>query len=293
MRKKLLCVTDLGKRSDDVIARAVMIARALDAQVQFVHAVSDSYAGRVLRMKVNRAHARLLLLAERAMKHAPENASVNVRIGKPLAAITEAARDWKPDLIVMAAPRRSRLDYLLGTTAERVIRATQRPVLIVSQPAAIPYSNVVLASDLTSTTRQVAKTAVSMGMLQDARAWVVHGFTPPPEGMIARDALEVKRQDDADRALRERMHRELLEDLVAAGVDLKRVHVTAQPATPLTAIRSTLESTNADLLVIGTSRWLALKRLLFGSVADAVFRNVRCDVLAVSPAYAEAEKLAA
>ncbi len=293
MRKRLLCVTDLGKRSDDAVARAVMTARALDAEVQFVHAVSDSYAGRVLRMKVNRAHARLLSLAERAMRHAAELASVTVRIGKPLSAITEAARDWAPDLIVMAAPRRSRLDYLLGTTAERVIRATQRPVLIVSQPAAIPYDNVVLASDLTSTTQQVAKTAVSMGMLDEARAWVVHGFMPPPEGMIARDAQESWRHDAADRAFRERMHRELLEDLVAVGVDLKRVHVTAQPATPFTAIRSTLQSTNSDLLVIGTSRWLTLKRLLFGSVADEVFRNVRCDVLAVSPACAETEKLAA
>ena len=293
MRKRLLCVVDMGVRSDDVIARTVLLARALQAQVQFVHAISDAHTGRVLRMKVNRAHAYLLTVAERAMKHAPEDMSVRIRIGKPLAVITEAAREWEPDLIIMAAPRRTRLDYLLGTTAERLIRATRRAVLVVSQPAGRPFSGVVLASDLPSTARHVAHTAVSMRLLEAARAWLVHGFMPPYEGMITRDVQDAKRRDEAERSTRERMHRELLEDFAAAGVDLRRVHVTARPASPFTVISSTLETTNADLLVIGTSRWLALKRLVFGSVADAVFRNVRCDVLAVSPARAEADRLAA
>lgn len=287
MRKRLLCVADFTKRSDDVIARTVHIARATDAQVLFVHAVSDSHSGRVLRMKVNRAHARLLSLAERAMKHAPSDASIAVRIGKPLQVITEAASEWEPDLIVMGSPRRSRLDYLLGTTAERVIRATARAVLVVSQPAVAPYSKVVLASDLTSTARSVARTAASMRVLEDARAWVVHGFSPPYQGFVTRDALDPQQIERADRSWRERMHRELLQELVAAEVDLKRVNIAAQAASPFGAIRFTLEMTKADLLVIGTSRWFALKRLLFGSVADEVFRNVQCDVLAVPPVHVE------
>jgi nucleotide-binding universal stress UspA family protein len=293
MRKRLLCVIDLGTRTNDLVARAALLAQRMQAQVMFVHAVSGAYSGRVLRMKVNRAHAQLLSIAERAMKHAPQDANVGVRIGKPLAVITEAAKEWDADLIVMSAPRRRRLDYLLGTTAERVIRATQRSVLVVSQPMKGPYSRLVLASDRTWTARHVASTAVSLGVLENAHAWVVHGYMPPYEGMITRDALDEEQHARNQLIVRERMHRELVEDLVAAGVDLRHVNVRAEPASPFRVIRSTLETTSAELLVIGTSRWFALKRLLFGSVADEVFRSVECDVLAVAPAFAEAEKLAA
>jgi nucleotide-binding universal stress UspA family protein len=293
MRKRLLCVADLGVKTDDLMARTALLARQMQAQVKFVHAVSDEFSGRVMRMKVNRAHTRLLSLAERAMKHAPSDVSVGVRVGKPLAIITEAAEAWNPDLIVMSAPRRTRLDYLLGTTAERVIRATKRSVLVVSQPVKGAYSKLVLASDRTWTARHVASTALSLGVLDNVRAWVVHGFMPPYEGMITRDALDEEQHARNQLRIRERMHRELIEDLVAVGVDMRNVKVRAEPASPFRVIRSTLETTSAELLVIGTSRWFALKRLLFGSVADAVFRSVECDVLAVAPAVAEEQKAAA
>jgi nucleotide-binding universal stress UspA family protein len=99
-------------------------------------------------MKVNRAHGRLRSQCERAMLHAAANPQVAVRLGKPVKAIVDAAREWNPDLIVMAAPRRRRIDALIGTTAERVIRATRRPLLLVSAATDRPYSSIVLATDL-------------------------------------------------------------------------------------------------------------------------------------------------
>jgi nucleotide-binding universal stress UspA family protein len=70
------------------------------------------------------------------MAHAPHNARVSVRHGTPVHAITESACEWQPDLIVMARPRQRPLDVILGTAAERVIRATGRPVLLVNATAA-------------------------------------------------------------------------------------------------------------------------------------------------------------
>lgn len=235
MRNRVLCVTDLTKRSDDAVARAVRMARSMKAQVTFLHAVSDAHSGRVIRMKVNRAHARLLVLADRAMRESPFGADVCVRIGTPLQVIAAVANESEVDIIVMAAPQRRRVDYWLGTTAERVIRATRRPVLIVSRPSTGDYERVLLASDLTVSAQQVAKIASDMGVL------------------------------DAD-------------------FDLNRIRVMAPATPPFDAICSALESTSAELLVVGTSRWFALKRLLFSSVADDVLRNASCDVLAISAA---------
>ena len=292
-KKKILCATDLTERSDRALQRAALLAQKLDAHVMFVHAVSDAQAGRVVRMKVNRAHVRLVSQCQRAMKHAPERATVAVRLGKWLRVITEVAREWEPDLIVMATPRRRRVEFLLGTAAERMIRATRRPVLVVSAAATIAYENVLLATDLSSMSAHVTRTAATLGLLESANTCVVHAFRPPLEGLVTRSSLEQDVVAAHDQHWHGWVQRELIENLARAGIDPERVRVSARPARPYDAVQYAMIETRADLLVIGTSRWFMLKRILFGSVADQVLRRANCDVLAVSPTVGRATALRA
>ncbi|HWK73951.1 MAG TPA: universal stress protein [Povalibacter sp.] len=283
MRKRLLCATDLTVRSDDAVLRTAMLAQQLDAEVLFVHAVDDAQSGRMIRMKVNRAQVRLLSQGERAMKHAPQDAQVAVRLGKPLQVIAAAAREWNPDLIVMALPQRRRLDAVIGTTAERVIRATHRPVLVVSGAAAMAYDSVVLATDLSATSLHVARTVANMGLLDNAYAWFVHAFDPPYYGMLDSEATVEKQIEEHKRRWRNVVMRDLVEDLTQLGIDPDKVSASVQAARPFDAITQAIQQTRPQLLVIGVSRWFMLKRILFGSVADQVFRKIDCDVLAISP----------
>jgi nucleotide-binding universal stress UspA family protein len=61
-----------------------------------------------------------------------------IREGLPFQAIVDAARDIGADLIVMATHGRTGLQHvLLGSTAERVVRHAECPVLVIrSRPAA-------------------------------------------------------------------------------------------------------------------------------------------------------------
>ena len=185
MRRRLLCAVDLTERSDEAMRRTALLAKQLNAHVMFMHAVDDSHSGRVIRMKVNRAYVRLHALSERVMRGASADTIVSVRLGKPLDAIAETARDWTPDLIVMAAPRRRRLDLILGNTAERVIRNTDCPVLVVRRPALSAYNGVVLATDLSITAEHTARTAGDVGVLENGIACVVHAFGAPNQPSAA------------------------------------------------------------------------------------------------------------
>ena len=274
---QLLCATDLTARSERAMQRVGLLARQMNAKVFFVHAVDDSASGRVVRMKVNRAYARLVSESERAMKHAPHDATAAVRLGKPLEVVIAAAREYKPDLIVMATPKHRRLDALIGTTAERIIRSTGHSVLVVGSTAARTYERVVLATDLTSKSEHVTRTIVDMGMLKNAHAWFVHAFDLPYHHVAAVGAFNARRGIAND------TRRDVLKTLGDAGADLGRVHVLTDQARPLGAIERAMERVQPDLLVIGVSRWFALKRILIGSVADQVFRGVNCDILAISP----------
>jgi len=263
-----LCVTDLTDRSSAAEHRASLLAEQVNAEVLFVHATPVVLSQRVRRLNFARAHVRLSSRAERAMSHAPQGAKVSVRNGTLIQAIKDAACEWEPDLIVMARPRQRALDLILGTTAERVIRATRRPVLIVSATTQHKYRNVLLATDMSDVSVHVARTLMSMGMLEEAYTWIVHPL----------DAVAAYRQQ-----WRRVLGAELLQRMSAEGVDLSRVDVVVEPARAIAALQKSLQTSHPELLVIGTGRWSRLKRILFESVADHVQRRVECDVLAIAP----------
>lgn len=285
--RRILCATDLTARSERAMQRAALLARQINAEVLFVHAVSDKLFGRALRMKVNRAYARLTSESERVMKHAPHDATVTVQLGQPLDVVIAAAHDYNPHLIVMARPTRRRLDAIFGTTAERVIRGTDRSVLVVSDTAERAYERVVLATDLSSTSAHVTRTVVDMGMLKNAQACVVHAFELPYHNIATAKRFTPAEVSTHQEEWHSAVKRDVLSNLSDAGVDLAGVHLSIEQARPLTAIRRAMDRARPELLVIGVSRWFALKRVLVGSVADQVFRSVNCDVLAIAPSPVE------
>lgn len=278
-KRRLLCATDLGLRSNRAVQRTGLLAQQMNAEAMFMHALDDSVPGRVFRMKANRARQRLAAEGERAMKHAAHDAIASVRLGKPLEAIVASAKECKPDLIIMARHRRRRLDAVIGTTAERVIRSTHHSVLLVSGDAERAYERVVLATDLSSSSVHTAQTMREMGMLNSASAWAMHAFGPPYQELIPAGNLNAHETMMHSKASREVIQRDVLHSLADAGVDLDRVEVLAERARPMDGV----ERAQADLLVIGVSRWIALKRILLSSVADQVFRKVNCDILAIVP----------
>lgn len=286
-KRRILCATDLTPRSDQAMQRAALLARQMEANAHFVHALNDRLAGRVLRSKVNRATFRLATLSLRLMQHAPESVTSEVQLGNPVDVVIAAAREYQPDLIVIARPKRRSLDAMLGTTAERIIRATGCSVLLVGNAAERPYERMVLATDLSSTSTHAARTVVNMGMLQNAWTWVVHAFGLPYHDIATGDTFDSIDGLSARAMWHSTAYRNVLRSLDDAGVDITRVHISTELSRPLTAIRRVMEQAHPELLVIGVSRWVALKRILVGSVAHQVFRGVNCDVLAISPPPAE------
>lgn len=277
VRRRILCATDLTPRGDRAVQRAALLAKQTNAEVLFVHIVDDRQPERVVNLKANRARLRLTLQAERTMGQSFEQARVEIHLGKKLKVIADLAREWSADLIVLAAPIQRRYEKFFGTTAERIIRAAQCPVLIVQREPLASYSEIALATDLSSASLRAARAVAKMGIVDGAFTWVVHALELPLERFG-----ETARQRETRQASWEQLVRvRLTPDLEDAGFDLSRVKVLVQPARPLDAIEHILENVQPELLVIGTSRWFMLKRMLQSSVAHQVLSRATCDILAV------------
>jgi nucleotide-binding universal stress UspA family protein len=205
-------------------------------------------------------------------------------------AIVSHAAAIGADLIVMGTHGRSGIDgLLLGSVAERVIRRTACPVMLVppgargdGQPLRVPFCQIVWAVDFASTSRRAFDIALELAEEADAHLTLLHAIEVPPELRAAVTGSEV--DVPAVRAAAEADILQHLRDLVPAEARTYcKIHTDVREGRADRAIVETARERQAELIVMGVHSGNALDRLLFGSNAHAVLRVAACPVLAVPP----------
>jgi len=284
-RRAVLCATYALSRSDAAVTRAGLIARALNASLLLVYVIDADKPLRAARRRGALASS-ILDMHARELALSGVNAQVSIRSGRPHEVIAKAAVECDADLIVLGPYRRSFADAVRGTTAERIARRAERPVLVVNRQSTAPYFQVLLAADLSPMTAGVGHVAKHLGLLKRSRAAVVHALDHTRKGMLYLAGLDDKGVDSYERSMRQIALDELGVQLASVGLEAKHFTVFSPQATPLRAIERTAKLVDADLVVVGCSRFAELKRVLFGSVSNGVLKTTEHDVLLVSPSAA-------
>jgi nucleotide-binding universal stress UspA family protein len=277
---RLLCATDLSARSTAAWLRAASLARESGARLTLLHVI-DPRPERLARRRANRAYVEMLSQADRAFGAAAGFIDVVVRCGGVRRTIATVADEINADLIVVAAPKTRRLDSIVGTTAERLVRTAERPVLVVRREMQDRYGSVAIAADLSSASLPMLRTAVRLGALEAASATIIHAVHPSYDGMMRAAGLEESTIDRHQLSAQQDARQRLQTMITDAGLPPERTDVIVRSDSAAAAISAVLEQQRPELLAIGASRWFLLKRLLIGSVADRLLRAAQCDVLVI------------
>ncbi|WP_324751097.1 universal stress protein [Sphingomonas sp. LY54] len=281
---RILAATDFSTRSDRALLRAVLLARVAGATLTLLHAVDDD---RPAYMIASQRDAAATLLRETTQAIADVDgitADFAVAAGDAFAAILQAADEVDADLIVVGPHRRQLLDMFVGTTAERTIRRSRRPVLMANAVPAGPYRRSLLALDLDTASRAAVMGARRLGLLDQSEAIALHLFDAPAAGMMKR-AMEVPAAIDHYVGAEERRAAADF-DAFLAEVGPPRPQRLLRPArgSPAGAILGCAKERDVDLIVVGTNQRKGLQRLMLGSVAQDVLVDAPCDVLVVPAA---------
>jgi nucleotide-binding universal stress UspA family protein len=138
MYQTVLLATDGSQPSEAACEHAVALARRFDARLHAVSVVDtlavatvDAQSAAVEGAMVNEAEYAIDTAREHA-EAAGVVAETTVRYGNPHREILDAIDDANADVVVMGTHGRRGLDHLLlGSVAERVVRAAPVPVLTV------------------------------------------------------------------------------------------------------------------------------------------------------------------
>lgn len=233
----------------------------------------------------NRLRSDIQARLEHMLAEARPDLQVDARVVEgrhPHLEIVRAAHAAHSDLIVTGAHGGHFLHRLLvGTTAERVVRRADRPVLVVKESSSENYRKILVPTDF-SPLSEVALQA-AMQIAPNSQVSVVHAYELWFENWIGLG----HGVDEPTLALLEDLANDARAKLAAyvarAGLDATGTRQLARYGYAGRIVTRAAQDLGVDLVVLGTHGKSTLQQVTLGSVAEHVLRESHCDVLLVPP----------
>jgi nucleotide-binding universal stress UspA family protein len=291
IERVVVCI-DFSTPSVDA-ARWVSRYFAPGAELVLAHVISIPEAPPLARGKLVRRDLLIDTMREGAEKRLREislslgadRVWLELREGEPVECITTLADDFSAQLVVAGAHgERAGLLEGLGSTADRLVRASARPVMLVTQPRLTTPRHVLVPLDKADDAPGALSWASTLSQSVGARVTAIHVATGgAASGALAALAVVsgVSPADATAPLIASDKSDRWLETAVSAGVptDLARSEVVV--GEPTLEILAAAKRLDADLIVMARRAAGNLRRAVLGSVVAGVLRGASCPVLVV------------
>lgn len=154
--KNILLATDLASETDRAFGRAIRLASTMSAKLHILHVCAPNSAFGNSPRSVNTFKLQARGSLERNIAGNQNlfelQPSISVIEGRePFVEIIKLADSVDAELIVMGMHGKSKLsDLFIGTTIEKVIRKSDRPVLMVKDKPVGEYTTLLIGTDFSA-----------------------------------------------------------------------------------------------------------------------------------------------
>jgi universal stress protein E len=278
--RHILIATDLTDRSARALERGLQLCRDSHVpRLTLLHVVAQGLPSSIAESQ--RSDAETFLKKQVLQARVPEtSAAAAVCTGAPFSTIIGEAMTRAADLVVIGQPAKHRYTQIfIGTTAERVIRFADRPVLMARHSPKGPYRRVLAAFDGSEGAARALRTALTIAPAAEFQ--IVHVSWPP---RVALGEIDAAKQAIADENKRLQL---LIKDAVEKAVhgspsQGSNVNIDLIEDNPYTALSN--RCSWADLLVMGThSKGRLASTVSIGRLAQHLLVESSCDVLTSRP----------
>ena len=289
--RTVLAATDLSAPARNAVLRAASIARHTGARLTLQHVVSigaldalrqlfAAQPGDLRQRLLDEARDEVHELAAELCAAHVASADIHLSAGSALAEITSHADALDVDLLVLGARGASLVrDLAVGSTTERVLRKTGRPLLVVRGEAQHDYRRVLIPVDFSP--RALKAIAMARALAPQAEIVLLHAFEVPFEGRLRHAGVS-----EAELAgLRARAKREaetqMAELIAAAGLPAAAVQSVVVHGDASVQILDQQQLQGCELIVIGKRGQGPFEELLLGSVTTHILSQAKGDVLVI------------
>lgn len=282
----ILCPIDFSAASGAAVERALSLVMEAKGQLHLVHATPlppfglDEDPGSELIGSMRDAGREQLDAFLEDVNDRGIPIAASVREADPAHVIHEVARDPDVKLIVMGSNGRRGLDrFLLGSVTARVVQGAPVPVLVVreeAEHAGQPMRSILMATDFSEESMRVEPIVAMWARRFNAEVEVIHVVRETavlfaPYAVVGSSDFEGELYEASTQRMKK-----VLERLSHYGVEAKSRIVYGHPEEE---ILTRAESTNVDLIAMGTRGYAGFSRVMLGSVAQRVIAHAPCNVV--------------
>jgi nucleotide-binding universal stress UspA family protein len=290
--RSVLAATDLTPSSEPVLRAAASLCALTGATLHVIHAFDfapSPYMGQLgeistFQDRIAQSESDVRAQVARVVPAGVTVAAPRVEIYLAHRAIADYARQVEAELVVIGPHARREMELgFLGGTADRLLRTLEVPCLMVRDRVHLPLRHVLVPMDLSEWARAALDIAIAWGCglaahredmaLPDTVLTVLH-VAPKVlygPGMPFDQAQVLPGWNEALAEAAEK----------AANVEVRESIVWGD--SPGAEIVAYAEHQKADLIVMSTHGFGAVKRALLGGTAHTVARRASCPVLMVPP----------
>jgi nucleotide-binding universal stress UspA family protein len=283
--RRVLVPTDFSAGAERALGRALLLPLAGDARLHIVHVLPADLPARARQKAEADAADGLASAVNQARKRSSADLNVTSELltGEAFVEIIRCSRNVGADVIAIGRyGRRSLRDMLIGTTAERVIRKGDVPVLAVNLKPARAYRRPVIATDFSAAARRTFDLALRVLGSEVENIDVVHAFSVPFAGFLA-PVYSAREKSEYRRDCREQA-REGLAAFIAPYRELDvRWKTAVRSGDARSVVLAEAARRRADLIALGTHARSGVAHALLGSVAEWIIAGAPCDVLVARP----------
>jgi len=278
--RKILVAVDSSESSKNALHQAFKLANEEKCWIT-VTSVVPPYEGEIEILGVKDIRAALRKPCEDALAEVQNIARTERMLvktvceeGEVYERIVDLADAENCDVIVMGRRGLRRIERtLIGSVTARVIGHTQRDVLVVPNGTTVGWKTIVLATDGSKYSAAAAERAIAFAKSYGGALKVLSVVDVPSEFY----AEAPKAVEDLVRKAKGFVA-DVKKQAEAAGVPAETYVGEAEA---YQAVNNLAQEQKADMIVLGSHGRTGLRRLLMGSVTEAVIGHALCPVLVV------------
>jgi nucleotide-binding universal stress UspA family protein len=276
--KKILLAIDFSKSSDNLIKNAINIAKTFESGIILIHILpGDIKNEKVRKMIKDVAESQLQQINERIEKEGVKTEPAILKFGKHFDEIIHVANKKNVNLIMIGAGEKIKKDlFKLGTTAEKLVRRSDKPVLVLKKNSDLKSVKRILCPvDFSVESRLALNNAINIARRYNAKLYILNVSEPIN---LSYKELKLKWKDinELNRKDLEVEMSSFLKDFNLIDVKWESFVKTGDPSQKILKL---IKKKETDLLVMGSSGKSSIHRMIMGSVTEKVIREVPCSFL--------------
>jgi len=273
--KKILVATDFSKSSENTVKNAIEVAKLFESNIILIHVLPDDIKNDKVRTMIrNAAEKQLITINESIEKEGVEACKPFLKYGKHYDKIIQVANKENVNLIMIGAGEKMKKDtFKLGTTAEKLVRRSDKPVLVVKKGSDLKNVKSILCPvDFSEESKLALNNAINIARRYDAKLNILGVLEEHSRGYKGLKLKWNELNELGKSEFKDEMD-SFLKNFNLIDVNWKCIIKTGDPAKK---ILRTIKTKNADLLVMGSSGKSSFHRMIMGSVTEKVIREVPC-----------------